>query len=54
MSEHQKGGSSVVKGEKMFGRLVGDDVKEGGVQIPEDSGFYSGEMEVIKGFGTKM
>lgn len=26
----------------------------GGIQIPEDSGFYSDEMEVIKGFGTKM
>lgn len=40
MSEHQKGGSSVVKGEKMFGRLVGDDVRDSGGRDPNPGGLW--------------
>lgn len=56
MSKYQKGGSSIAEGEKIFGRVVWDDFRDNGERSPnpEDSGFYSNEMRIIRGLGAKM
>lgn len=53
MSEHPKGGSSVLGREKMFARVVGGSVTDNGgsAQILEDFGFYSNERESSEDLG---
>ena len=57
MSEHQKGGSSVAGMEKMFGTVVGDEVRDNGGKGSKSwrtLAFIVMTQGVIRGFGAKI